>query len=113
MQNRRTVIGVFLLVLCVFVGIAAAARTFIFKDVVALPTAQETTRTESTTHAPSPAITSTAPEPAWHDPGRRQRLHLRRPAGLPNRSQLHLDRLLWHQLAGVAAGWCTNQRAFK
>lgn len=41
MQNRRTVIGVFLLVLCVFVGIAVAS-TFIFKDVVALPTAQET-----------------------------------------------------------------------
>lgn len=40
MQNRRTVIGV-LLVLCVFVGVAMAL-TFVFKDVIALTTAQET-----------------------------------------------------------------------
>jgi hypothetical protein len=41
MQSRKTVIGVFLLVLCVFVGIAAAL-TFTFRDVIAIPTAQET-----------------------------------------------------------------------
>ena len=41
MQSRKTVIGVFLLVLCVFVGIAAAL-TFTFKDVIAILTAQET-----------------------------------------------------------------------
>lgn len=41
MQSRRTVIGVFLLVLCVLVGIAVAL-TFVFEDVHALPSAQET-----------------------------------------------------------------------
>jgi len=41
MRSRNTVIGLFLLVLCVFVGIAVAL-TFLFKDVQALPTAQET-----------------------------------------------------------------------
>ena len=41
MQSRKIVLGVSLLVLCVFVGIAAAL-TFLFKDVQALPTAQET-----------------------------------------------------------------------
>ena len=41
MQSRKTGIGVFLLVLCVFVGIAAAL-SFVFKDVVAITTAQET-----------------------------------------------------------------------
>jgi len=41
MQSRKTVIGVFLLVLCVFVGIAAAL-TFTFRDVLATLTAQET-----------------------------------------------------------------------
>ena len=41
MQSRKKVIGVFLLVLCVFVGVAAAL-TFLFRDVQALPTAQET-----------------------------------------------------------------------
>ena len=41
MQSRRNVIGVFLLVLCVSVGIAAAL-SFLFRDVVATPTAQET-----------------------------------------------------------------------
>ena len=41
MQSRKTVIGVLLLVLCVFVGIAAAL-TFMFKDVIATITAQET-----------------------------------------------------------------------
>ena len=43
MQSRKIVIGVFLLVLCVFVGIAAAPTlTFLFRDVIATPTAQET-----------------------------------------------------------------------
>src|SRR5215831_15223562 len=41
MQSRRSLIGVSLLVLCLFVGIAVAL-TFLFKDVVALPSAQET-----------------------------------------------------------------------
>ena len=41
MQSRRNVIGVFVLVLCVCVGIAAAL-TFVFKDVQAVTTAQET-----------------------------------------------------------------------
>jgi hypothetical protein len=41
MQSRKTVISVFLLVLCVFVGIAAAL-TFTFRDVIATVTAQET-----------------------------------------------------------------------
>ncbi len=41
MQSRKTVIGVLLLVLCVFVGIAVAL-TFTFKDVIATVTAQET-----------------------------------------------------------------------
>lgn len=41
MQNRRTVIGVFVLVLCVCVGVAVAL-TFVFKDVQATTTAQET-----------------------------------------------------------------------
>jgi probable HAF family extracellular repeat protein len=40
-QSRKTVIGVLLLVLCVFVGIAAAL-TFTFRDVIATLTAQET-----------------------------------------------------------------------
>ena len=43
MQSRKTVIGVFLLVLCVSVGIAAAPTlTFTFRDVIATTTAQET-----------------------------------------------------------------------
>ena len=43
MQSRKTVIGVFLLVLCVSVGIAAAPTlTFTFRDVLATQTAQET-----------------------------------------------------------------------
>jgi probable HAF family extracellular repeat protein len=43
MQSRKTVIGVFLLVLCVSVGIAAAPTlTFTFRDVLATSTAQET-----------------------------------------------------------------------
>jgi len=41
MQSRRNVIGVFLLVLCVAVGIAAAL-SFLFRDVNATTTAQET-----------------------------------------------------------------------
>ncbi len=41
MQSRRNVIGVFLLVLCVAVGIAAAL-SFLFRDVQATTTAQET-----------------------------------------------------------------------
>jgi len=41
MPSRRTVIGVFLLVLCVAVGIAAAL-SFLFRDVQATTTAQET-----------------------------------------------------------------------
>jgi probable HAF family extracellular repeat protein len=41
MQSRKTLVGVSLLVLCVFVGIAAAL-TFTFKDVMATLTAQET-----------------------------------------------------------------------
>jgi probable HAF family extracellular repeat protein len=41
MQSRRTVVGVFLLVLCVAVGIAAAL-SFVFRDVNATTTAQET-----------------------------------------------------------------------
>jgi len=41
MQSRKTVIGVFILVLCVFVGIVVAL-TFSFKDVLATQTAQET-----------------------------------------------------------------------
>src|SRR5579863_10758220 len=41
MQSRRTLVGVSLLVLCVFVGIAVAL-TFTFKDVMATLTAQET-----------------------------------------------------------------------
>ncbi len=43
MQSRKIVIGVFLLVLCVSVGIAQAPTlTFLFKDVNFSPTAQET-----------------------------------------------------------------------
>ena len=43
MQSRKTVIGVLLLVLCVSVGIAAAPTlTFVFRDVQAILTAQET-----------------------------------------------------------------------
>jgi probable HAF family extracellular repeat protein len=41
MQSRKTLIGVFLLVLCVFVGVAVAL-SFVFKDVQATTTAQET-----------------------------------------------------------------------
>ena len=43
MQSRKIVIGVFLLVLCVSVGLAQEPTlTFLFKDVHAVPTAQET-----------------------------------------------------------------------
>ena len=43
MQSRKIVIGAFLLVLCVSVGIAQAPTlTFLFKDVHAVPTDQET-----------------------------------------------------------------------
>jgi probable HAF family extracellular repeat protein len=41
MQSRKTVLGVLLLVLCVYVGIAMAL-TFVFKDIKATQTAQET-----------------------------------------------------------------------
>jgi hypothetical protein len=41
MQSRKTVIGVLLLVLSVFVGVALAL-SFVFKDVIATTTAQET-----------------------------------------------------------------------
>ncbi len=43
MQNRKIVIGVFLLVLCVSVAVAVAPTlSFLFRDVIALPSAQET-----------------------------------------------------------------------
>ena len=43
MKSRTTVISALLLVLCVSVAIAATpALTFLFRDVIALPSAQET-----------------------------------------------------------------------
>src|SRR5215469_6140451 len=41
MQSRKTTVGVLLLVLCLFVGVAAAL-SYVFKDVVAINSAQET-----------------------------------------------------------------------
>lgn len=42
MQSRRNVIGVFVLLVCACVGIAAALTFVFFADVIATPTAQET-----------------------------------------------------------------------
>ena len=43
MQSRKTVIGVFVVVLCVSTALAVTpALTFLFRDVIALPSAQET-----------------------------------------------------------------------
>jgi len=42
MQSRRTITGVFLLLVCVSVGIAAALTGIYYIDVLAIQTAQET-----------------------------------------------------------------------
>jgi len=108
MQSRKTVIGVFILVLCVFVGIAAAL-TFLFKDVQALPTAQETD-TYGINNARAIAgdyVDSAGVQHAMILGGTNAFIRADRPDCVSTPSSTSIS-FYGINSAGVAAGWCTN-----
>jgi hypothetical protein len=108
MQSRKTVIGVFLLVLCVFVGIAAAL-TFTFKDVIATPTSQETDTygLNDKNAIAGDYVDSAGVQHGMILGGTNVFTRADRPdcATTPSSTSISFYGI---NSAGVAAGWCTN-----
>jgi len=110
MQSSKIVVGVFLLVLCVSVGIAAAPTlTFLFRDVQALPTALETD-TYGINNARAIAgdyVDSAGVQHAAILGGSNTFTRADRPdcATSPSSTSIAFYGI---NSAGVAAGWCTN-----
>src|SRR5208283_1453158 len=108
MQSRRTVIGVFVLVLCVAVGIAAAL-TFLFRDVQATTTAQETD-TYGINNARAIAgdyVDSAGVQHGMILGGTNAFIRADRPDCVTTPSSTSIS-FYGINSAGVAAGWCTN-----
>ena len=108
MQSQKTVIGVFLLVLCVFVGIAAAL-TFLFRDVQATQTAQETDTygINNSRAIVGDYVDSAGVQHAMILGGTNAFIRADRPdcLGSPGSTGIAFYGI---NSAGVAAGWCTN-----
>jgi probable HAF family extracellular repeat protein len=108
MQSRKTVISVFLLVLCVFVGIAAAL-TFTFRDVMATLTAQETDTygINNKNAIAGDYVDSAGVQHAMILGGTNAFIRADRSdcVSTPGSTSIAFYGI---NLAGVAAGWCTN-----
>ena len=110
MQSRKTVIGVFLLVLCVSVGIAAAPTlTFTFRDVLATPTAQETDTygINNKNAIADDYVDSAGVQHAMILGGTNAFIRADRPDCVSTPSATSIS-FYGINSAGVAAGWCTN-----
>jgi len=110
MQSRKTVIGVLLLVLCVSVGIAAAPTlTFVFRDVQAILTAQETDTygINNTRAIAGDYVDKAGVQHAVILGGINAFLPVDRAdcSGAPGATGIAFYGI---NSAGVAAGWCTN-----
>jgi len=110
MQSRKTVIGVFLLVLCVSVGIAAAPTlTFKFRDVIAITTAQETdTYGINNTNAIAGDYVDSAGVQHGMILGGTNAFHSADRADCVSTPSSTSISFYGINSAGVAAGWCTN-----
>jgi len=109
-QSRKTVIGVFLLVLCVSVGIAAAPTlTFKFRDVIAITTAQETdTYGINNTNAIAGDYVDSAGVQHGMILGGTNAFHSADRADCVSTPSSTSISFYGINSAGVAAGWCTN-----
>jgi len=110
MQSRKTVIQVFLLVLCVSVGVAAVVTvSFLFRDVQALPTAQETDTygINNTRAIAGDYVDSSGVQHAVILGGTNAFIRVDKPdcAGSPGATGIAFYGI---NSAGVAAGWCTS-----
>ena len=110
MQTHKTAIGVFVIVLCISIAmLAAPTLTFLFKDVMALPTAQETD-TYGLNNARAIAgdyVDSAGIQHAVILGGVNVFTRADRPdcAGTPGSTGIAFYAI---NSSGVAAGWCTN-----
>jgi len=110
MQSRKTVIGVLFLVLCVSVGIAAAPTlTFLFRDVLATTTAQETDTygINNSRAIAGDYVDSAGVQHGMILGGTNAFMSVDRPdcVGTPSSTSIAFYGI---NSTGVAAGWCTN-----